>query len=75
MRDFKVTSLASSSIWTHFTESCKVSYIPNENIAINEQLFPPKARYPFILYITNKPDKFGIKFWLAIDSKSTYLLN
>ena len=34
-----------------------------------------KARYPFTQNIASKPDKFGIKFWLAFDSKSTFLLN
>ena len=64
-----------SSTWNRFIENCRACYIPNENITIDEKLFPTKARYPFTQYIASKPDKFGIKFWLAVDSKSTYLLN
>ena len=64
-----------SSIWNRFIENCKAYYIPDENITIDEQLFPTKARCPFTQYIASKPDKFGIKFWLAVDTKSTYLLN
>jgi len=36
---------------------------------------PAKARCRFVQYMANKPDKFGIKFWLAADRKSKYLLN
>ena len=25
--------------------------------------------------MANKPDKFGVKFWLAVDASSNYLLN
>lgn len=64
-----------SFVWNRCIENCKACYIPDENITIDEQLFPTRARYPFTQYIASKPDKFGIKFWLAVDSKSTYLLN
>ena len=62
-------------IWNRFIDNCKACYIPNADITVEEQLFPTKSRYPFTQYIASKPDKFGIKFWLAVDSKSTYLLN
>ena len=29
----------------------------------------------FTQYMPNKPDKFGIKFWLAVDEESKYILN
>ena len=64
-----------STVWNRFIENCKVMYRPNENITIDEQLFPTKARYPFTQYIASKPDKFGIKFWLAVDAKTKYLVN
>ena len=44
-------------------------------MTIDEQLFPCKTRCPFIKYIANKPDKFGIKFWLLTDAQSKYLCN
>jgi hypothetical protein len=40
-----------------------------------EQLSPTKARCHFVQYMANKPDKSGIKSWLAADGKSKYLLN
>lgn len=64
-----------SQVWDRFIGNCIVSYRPNEDIAVDEQLFPTKTRCPFIQYIASKPDKFGIKFWLAADVKSKYLLN
>ena len=44
-------------------------------ISVDEQFFSTKARYPFTQYIANKPNKFGIKFWLAVDYSSKYLVN
>ncbi|XP_040580526.1 piggyBac transposable element-derived protein 4-like [Lepeophtheirus salmonis] len=64
-----------SMVWDRFVENCKSSYRPGENITIDEQLFPTKARYPFTQYMAKKPDKFGIKFWLAVDASFKYLVN
>ncbi|XP_071745461.1 piggyBac transposable element-derived protein 4-like [Lepeophtheirus salmonis] len=64
-----------SMVWGRFVENFKSSYRPSENITIDEQLFPTKARYPFTQYMAKRPDKFGIKFWLAVDSSSKYLVN
>ncbi len=50
-------------------------YKPGANTTIDEQLFPTKARCRFIQYMENKPDKFDIKFWLAADVQSKYMLN
>ena len=64
-----------STIWNIFIENCKSNYVPNSNITIDEQLFPTKARCPFTQYMANKPVKFGVKFWLAVDASYKYLLN
>jgi len=50
-------------------------YKPGDNIAIDEQLFPTKVRCKWTQYIASKPDKYGIKFWLAVDVKSKHLVN
>ena len=44
------------------------------NLNVDEQLFPTKGRCKFTQYIS-KPDKFGIKFWLAWDTYSKYIIN
>jgi len=43
-------------------------YKPGANITVDEQLF-----VLFTLYMVNKPDKFGIKFWLAVDVETKYM--
>ena len=64
-----------SEVWNCFMENCKKCYVPNCDLTIDEQLFPCKTRCPFIQYMANKPDKFGIKFWLLADAQSKYLCN
>ena len=59
-------------MWNCFIENSKKCNVPNFDLIIDE-LFPCKTRYPFIPYMTNKPDKFGIKFWLLADAQSKYL--
>ncbi|GAA6087470.1 acetylserotonin O-methyltransferase 2 isoform X1, partial [Tachysurus ichikawai] len=44
-------------------------------MTIDEQLFPTKVCCPFTQYITTKPDKFGIKFWMATDLETKYVCN
>ena len=56
-----------SEVWNCFIENCKKCYVPNCDLTIDEQLFLCKTRCPFIQYMANKPNKFGIKFWLLAD--------
>jgi hypothetical protein len=64
-----------SFVLTRFVANSQRSYIPEESLTIDEQLFPTKARCRFTQYIPNKPDKFGIKFWVLADLKTKYCLN
>lgn len=64
-----------STIWNIFIENSQNCYKPGGNITIDEQLFPTKVRCRFTQYMPNKPDKFGIKFWLASDVDSKYVIN
>ena len=64
-----------SSIWIPFVENCRKAYIPNVLITVDKQLLPCKARCKFIQYMANKPDKFGLKFWMAVDVESKYFYN
>ena len=61
-----------STIWDRFIENCIVCYESGENITVDEQLSPTKACCRFIQYMPNKPNKFGIKFWLAVDVEFKY---
>jgi len=64
-----------SEVWNHFTDNCYILYKPGAFITVDEQLFPSKARCPFTQYMASKPDKFGQKYWLAVDKESKYLIN
>ena len=64
-----------SAVWDKFVENSIVCFKPGENITVVEQLFPTKARCRFTQFMANKPDKFGIKFWIAVDLESKYILN
>ncbi|XP_024862460.1 uncharacterized protein LOC112450618 [Kryptolebias marmoratus] len=66
---------AVSGIWKAFVGNCINLYNPGRHITIDEQLFPTKTRCCFLQYIATKPDKFGIKFWVACDLKSKYVCN
>ncbi|XP_065658110.1 piggyBac transposable element-derived protein 4-like [Hydra vulgaris] len=64
-----------SWVLTRFVENSQKCYIPEESLTIDEQLFPTKARCRFTQYMPNKPDKFGIKFWILADLKTKYCLS
>ena len=64
-----------SIVWYIFVGNCLKHYKPGANITVDEQLFPTKARRRFTQYMPNKPDKFGIKFWMAADEQTRYMLH
>ena len=51
------------------------AYVPDFCLTIDEQLMPLKCRCPFIVFMPNKPDKFGVKFWLLTDNSSKCIYN
>ena len=64
-----------SDLWNAFIENSQLAYYPQAEITVDEQLLPCKARCKFIQYMSKKPDKFGIKFWLLVDLETKYLIN
>jgi len=72
---------AEGTIWNSFPTNTAVSgssiacYTPGPNITADEQLFPTKAGCRWTQYMPAKLGKFGIKFWLAADVETKYLLN
>jgi len=64
-----------SEVWQRFIDKCFLCYGPGENLTTDEQLFPSKAKCRFTQYMANKPDKFGIKFWMLVDNDTKYLRN
>lgn len=61
-------------VFTLFQDAILRLYWPHENITVDEQLFPSRNRCSFLQYMPMKPTKFGIKFWIAADSLSRYVL-
>lgn len=64
-----------SYVWNTFIENCTKCYNPGENVTVDEQLFPTKTRCPFTQFMKDKPDKFGVWFYLVVDVDSKYILN
>ncbi|XP_073529685.1 uncharacterized protein [Phyllobates terribilis] len=58
-----------STVWDRFIENCIACYKPGPYITVDEQLFPSKPRCPFTQYMPSKPDKYGHKYWLAVDKR------
>ena len=57
------------------TDNCCALYKHGAFITVDEQLFPSKVRCPSTQYMASKPDKFGQKYWLAVDKESKYVIN
>ena len=64
-----------SSMWKSFIENSQKAYVPSPSNTVDEQLLPCKVKCRFIQYMPNIPDKFGIKFWMAVDVETKYLFN
>jgi len=64
-----------TEVWETFIENSKKCYIPNKDLTVDEQLLPCKSRCKFTQYMPQKPDKFGIKFWLLAEVKNKYICN
>ena len=64
-----------SQLGNSFISNCQKAFIPQWNITVDEQLLPCKAQCKFFQYMGNKPDKFDLKFWVAVDVENKYLYN
>ena len=62
-------------VFETFSSMCRTKYNCNFSLTIDEQLMPVKSRCPFITFIPNKPDKYGIKFWVLADVETKYVAN
>ena len=58
-----------------FAGNCLRVYVPGFSLTVDEQLLPSKNRCPFIVFMPNKPDKFGMKFWMLADVETKYVVN
>jgi hypothetical protein len=44
-------------------------------MTVDEQLVAFRGKCPMMQYMKSKPAKYGIKFWAAVDVKTSYLCN
>jgi hypothetical protein len=59
-------------IWVN---SLSASFIPYENVTIDEQLVAFRGRCSFRQFMKSKPAKYGLKLWILCDSSTSYALN
>ncbi|CAF1417822.1 unnamed protein product [Rotaria sordida] len=62
-------------IWSYFQDSLQTCYTPGSNVTIDEQLLGFRGKCPFRQFIPKKPDKYGLKLWLCVDTNSYYVFN
>lgn len=62
-------------LWMIFINSCRESYQPREYVTIDEQLLGFKGHCPFRVYISSKPDKYGMKIIAICDAKTYYMFD
>lgn len=64
-----------SEVFELFRVNCTKVYTPNMSLTIDEQLLPLKTRCRLITFMPNKPDKYGLKFWVMVDTETKYVVN
>ena len=62
-------------IFQKFMQNCQKSYIPGENMIIDEMLPGFRGNCPFRQFIPSKPTKYGIKCFALTDAKMCYTYN
>ena len=59
-----------------FVDNSIACYKSGAFLTVDEQQpFPSKARCPFTQFMESKPEKYGQKYWLAVDKGSKYIVN
>ncbi|PSN34708.1 hypothetical protein C0J52_21188 [Blattella germanica] len=62
-------------LWASFIDKCTSAYTPHEYLTIDEQLLGFRGNCPFRVYISNKPDKYGMKIVTMCDARTYYMVN
>lgn len=63
------------NIFENFVENCRSKFTCGYSLTVDEQLMPLKTRCGLITYMPNKPDKYGLKFWMLVDVDTKYVIN
>jgi hypothetical protein len=62
-------------VFEKFAHNCQSKFTCNYSLTVDEQLLPMKSRCRLITYMPNKPDKYGMKFWLLVNVDTKYVIN
>ena len=54
---------------------CQKKYTCKFSLTVDEQLMPLKSRCSFVTFMPNKPDKYGVKFWVLAGVETKYVSN
>ncbi|XP_050321369.1 piggyBac transposable element-derived protein 4-like [Bactrocera neohumeralis] len=61
------------NLWEKWSEQLPIFYNPNDCVTVDEQLLGFHGRCKFRQYIPSKPERYGLKFWLLVDSRTCYV--
>lgn len=64
-----------SNIFNRFIANCQASFTPGAYTCIDEMLLPYKGRCKFVIYMPNKPAKYGLNKMILCDAKQFYVYN
>nr|XP_020473182.1 LOW QUALITY PROTEIN: piggyBac transposable element-derived protein 4-like [Monopterus albus] len=59
-------------VWDMWTQQLLMSFNPDRDICVDEQLVPFRGRCKFRQYMPKKPAKYGLKIWVTCDAKTSY---
>ena len=62
-------------IFVHFANHCQKKYTYKLLLTVDEQLMLLKSRCSFVTFMSNKPDKNGVKFLILTDVEAKYVSN
>lgn len=62
-------------IWDKVIQNCRDNYKPGSYCTIDEQLVGFRGRCPFRVYMSSKPNRYGIKIIMLCDSGTNYMVD
>lgn len=64
-----------SNIFNKFISNSQAQYSPGAYMCIDEMLVPFRGRCKFVIYMPQKPAKYGLKIMILCDAKTFYIYN
>lgn len=62
-------------LWDVFTRNYRSNCSPESYVTVDEQLLAFRGRCPFMMYIPNKPSKYGNIIEMACGTNTSYMIN